>query len=202
MLNLFVVLQVSALDKGSGKSHKITITADKGRFSQDEIDRMVREAEENAETDAVQRRRVEAKNGLEAYLYGLRTSLQDSSSGEASLKSKLQANGDFDTLQGIVTSGLQWLEEHASDSEESINAKKAEIESQVAPILAKTQQPQHQSADNDTSSSSSADNASSQGATAEELWVLSLAFYLVHDSKLITADISSQFFPVINTLVQ
>jgi heat shock protein 5 len=43
------ILQVSAEDKGTGKSEKITITAEKGRLSQDEIERMVREAEEFAD---------------------------------------------------------------------------------------------------------------------------------------------------------
>merc|ERR1719310_2059077 len=45
------ILQVSAEDKGTGKSEKITITADKGRLSEDEIERMVQEAEEFAEED-------------------------------------------------------------------------------------------------------------------------------------------------------
>jgi len=43
------ILNVGAVDKGTGKSEKITITNDKGRLSQDDIDRMVQEAEEFAE---------------------------------------------------------------------------------------------------------------------------------------------------------
>jgi endoplasmic reticulum chaperone BiP len=42
---------VAAEDRGTGKSEKITITAEKGRLSQDEIERMVREAEEFADED-------------------------------------------------------------------------------------------------------------------------------------------------------
>ncbi len=45
------ILQVSAEDKGTGKAEKITITAEKGRLSAEEIERMVREAEENADED-------------------------------------------------------------------------------------------------------------------------------------------------------
>ncbi|KAG9154999.1 hypothetical protein Leryth_012180 [Lithospermum erythrorhizon] len=45
------ILNVKAEDKGTGKSEKITITNDKGRLSQEEIERMVREAEEFAEED-------------------------------------------------------------------------------------------------------------------------------------------------------
>merc|ERR1719424_1602967 len=45
------ILQVSAEDKGTGKAEKITITAEKGRLSEEDIERMVREAEEFAEDD-------------------------------------------------------------------------------------------------------------------------------------------------------
>merc|ERR1712188_132414 len=57
------ILNVGAEDKGTGKSEKITITADKGRLSQEEIDRMVREAEEFAEEDKLVQQRIVAKNG-------------------------------------------------------------------------------------------------------------------------------------------
>jgi len=66
------ILQVSAADKGTGKLEKITITADKGRLSQEEIERMVREAEEFAEEDKKTQGRITARNGLESYLYNLK----------------------------------------------------------------------------------------------------------------------------------
>merc|ERR1719223_288593 len=65
------ILVISAQDKASGKSEKITITSDKGRLGEEEIERMVREAEENAETDKLLKESVEAKNQLESYLYNL-----------------------------------------------------------------------------------------------------------------------------------
>merc|ERR1711871_1385390 len=68
------ILQVSAEDKASGKSQKITITSDKGRLSEEEIERMIQEAEENADADKAMKEQVDAKNQLEAYLYSLRTS--------------------------------------------------------------------------------------------------------------------------------
>merc|ERR1711871_439218 len=58
------ILQVSAADKGTGKSEKITITADKGRLSEEEIERMVREAEEFAEEDKKTKERIDSRNGL------------------------------------------------------------------------------------------------------------------------------------------
>merc|ERR1719253_229311 len=57
------ILQVSASDKGTGKSEKITITNDKGRLSQEEIERMVQEAEEFAEEDAALKKKIDARNG-------------------------------------------------------------------------------------------------------------------------------------------
>ncbi|CAN0408676.1 unnamed protein product, partial [Ectocarpus sp. 12 AP-2014] len=59
------ILQVSATDKGTGKAEKITITADKGRLSEEEIERMVREAEEYAEEDKAVKDRIDARNSLE-----------------------------------------------------------------------------------------------------------------------------------------
>jgi heat shock protein 5 len=52
----------------SGKSESITITNEKGRLSQEEIDRMVREAEEFASEDEAQRKRIEALNGLQNFV--------------------------------------------------------------------------------------------------------------------------------------
>merc|ERR1711975_148113 len=71
------ILQVSAEDKGTGKSEKITITAEKGRLSEEEIERMVREAEEFADEDKAMAERVNARNSLEGYAYQVKNSLND-----------------------------------------------------------------------------------------------------------------------------
>merc|ERR1711988_775581 len=71
------ILQVSAEDKGTGKAEKITITAEKGRLSEDEIERMVQEAEQYAEEDKKVKERIDARNGLESYLYNLKNTLED-----------------------------------------------------------------------------------------------------------------------------
>merc|ERR1719174_3474469 len=65
------ILTVSAKDSGTGKEEQITITAEKGRLSEDEIERMVREAEEFAKGDKQLRENVEARNQFEAYAYQL-----------------------------------------------------------------------------------------------------------------------------------
>lgn len=61
----------------AGKTHKITITNDKGRLSKDEIERMVKDSEKFAAEDEAARKKVEAKNSVENYAYTVRTSLND-----------------------------------------------------------------------------------------------------------------------------
>merc|ERR1739844_134963 len=71
------ILSISASDQASGASKSITITSEKGRLSEEEIERMVREAEEFAEQDKKVKERIDAKNGLESYLYNLKNQLED-----------------------------------------------------------------------------------------------------------------------------
>ena len=61
------ILNVSAVEKGTGKSNKITITNDKGRLSKEDIDKMVAEAEKFKAEDEQEAQRVQAKNQLESY---------------------------------------------------------------------------------------------------------------------------------------
>merc|ERR1719355_570940 len=71
------ILNVSAQDNSTGKSNQITITNEKGRLSQSEIDRMVAEAEKYKAEDEAAKVKIEAKNGLENYCFSLRNTLQD-----------------------------------------------------------------------------------------------------------------------------
>lgn len=60
------ILKVSANDKGTGKGQSITITNDQRRLSADDIDRMVREAEEFADEDAAIKKKIESQNALQS----------------------------------------------------------------------------------------------------------------------------------------
>merc|ERR1719299_116061 len=71
------ILNVSAVEKGSGKVEKITITNDKGRLSNEEIERMVNDAEKFKDEDDKQKDRISAKNGLESYIFNLKSSLDN-----------------------------------------------------------------------------------------------------------------------------
>lgn len=71
------IMNVNAADKGTGKSNKITITNNKGRLSKEDIEKLVKEAEEFKAEDETMRKKIDAKNGLENYTYSVRNSLKD-----------------------------------------------------------------------------------------------------------------------------
>ena len=125
------ILQVSAQDKATAKLEKITITADKGRLSQEEIERMIREAEEFAEEDKKTQGRVTAKNGLEGYLYNLKTSLNDEK-----IADKVEPS-EKNELISQIDEALDWLEENSDADAEAFNDKQKEVEKVASPIMKK-----------------------------------------------------------------
>lgn len=69
------ILNVSAKDKGTGKEQKITIQANSG-LSEDEIQKMIKEAEANAESDKKQRELIDARNNADAQVHSMRENLE------------------------------------------------------------------------------------------------------------------------------
>merc|ERR1712176_500259 len=125
------ILQVGAEDKGTGKAEKITIQAEKGRLSEEDIERMVREADEYAEEDKKVKDRIDAKNGLESYLYNLKNTLEDDEKGVAE---KISAE-DEKELQDIIDEALDWLDENPEADKEDYDAKQKEVEQVANPIM-------------------------------------------------------------------
>jgi len=125
------ILQVSAADKGTGKAEKITITADKGRLSEEEIERMVREAEEFAEEDKLVQGRITARNGLESYLYNLKNTLEDEEKG---ISDKIE-EAEKTELISLIDESLDWLEENAEAEEADYKEKQKEVEQVANPIM-------------------------------------------------------------------
>jgi len=130
------ILQVSAADKGTGKAEKITITADKGRLSEEEIERMVREAEEFAEEDKKVQGRINSRNGLESYLYNLKNTLDDEEKG---ISEKIEA-AEKTELVSLIDETLDWLEENPEAEAEEYSAKQKEVEQVANPIMRKVYQ--------------------------------------------------------------
>lgn len=122
------ILQVSAEDKGTGKSEKITITAEKGRLSQEEIDRMVAEAEEYADEDKKVKDRIDGRNGLEGYLYNLKNTVEDKMADKI-------GEDDKETVMKAVQEALDWLEDSAEAEKEDYESKQKEVEKIANPIM-------------------------------------------------------------------
>ncbi|KAK9779297.1 putative Heat shock protein [Seiridium cardinale] len=125
------IMNVSAVEKGTGKSNKIVITNDKGRLSKEEIERMLSEAEKYKEEDEAEGRRVSAKNGLESYAYSLRNTLADSKVDE-----KLEA-GDKETLKAEIDKCVAWLDESQQATREEYEERQKELEGIANPIMMK-----------------------------------------------------------------
>uniref|UniRef100_A0A093VL07 Endoplasmic reticulum chaperone BiP n=1 Tax=Talaromyces marneffei PM1 TaxID=1077442 RepID=A0A093VL07_TALMA len=127
------ILKVSAADKGTGKAESITITNDKGRLTQEEIDRMVAEAEQFAEEDKAARGKIEARNALENYAFSLKNQVHD----EEGLGGKLDED-DKETILEAVKEATDWLDEHgASATMEDFEEQRQKLSSVAYPITSK-----------------------------------------------------------------
>lgn len=125
------ILNVSALEKGTGKVQKITITNDKGRLSKEDIERMVSEAEKFKEEDEKEASRIQSKNTLESYAYSLKSSIND---GE--MKDKIDA-ADKETLTKAIDETISWLDNSNAASKEEYDDRHKELESVANPIMTK-----------------------------------------------------------------
>jgi heat shock protein 5 len=117
----------------SGKSESITITNEKGRLSKDEIDRMIREAEDFAAEDETARKRIEALNSLSSFVYGLKTQIGD----QEGLGGKI-SDEDRKTLLALTKETTEWIDaEGQTASVETLEEKLAEVQTVVNPITSK-----------------------------------------------------------------
>ncbi|KAJ1916238.1 Hsp70 chaperone [Mycoemilia scoparia] len=125
------ILNVSAADKSTGKTNKITITNDKGRLSKEDIERMVSDAEKYKKEDEEVAERISAKNGVESYAYSLRNTLQDEK-----VSAKIDA-ADKEKLDKAITDTVEWLDQSHEASKEEYESKKKELEEVANPIMMK-----------------------------------------------------------------
>eukprot|EP00967_Tisochrysis_lutea_P050990 scaffold62829_cov28-Tisochrysis_lutea.AAC.4 len=127
------ILNVGAEDKGTGQSEKITITNDKGRLSQEEIERMVSEAEEFAEEDKKVREKIEARNQLENYVYSMKNTLSDSEKGVAD---KI-GDEDKEAVEKAIEDANEWLDDNQDAEKEDFEEKLKEVQDICSPIISK-----------------------------------------------------------------
>ena len=128
------ILNVTAVEKSTGKNNKIVITNDKGRLSKDDIDRLVKEAEKFKDEDNKVKDRIEAKNSLEQYGYQVRQTIKDEK-----LKDKFSED-EKKQIETKVDEVLKWVNDNPAASKEEYDAKQKEIETIFNPIMQKIYQ--------------------------------------------------------------
>ena len=128
------ILNVTAVEKSTGKNNKIVITNDKGRLSKDDIDRLVKEAEKFKDEDNKVKERIEAKNGLEQYCYQIKQTVK-----EEKLKDKFSED-EKKQIETKVDEILKWVNDNPAASKEEYDAKQKEIEAIFNPIMQKIYQ--------------------------------------------------------------
>ncbi|XP_029049334.1 heat shock 70 kDa protein cognate 4-like [Osmia bicornis bicornis] len=128
------ILNVSAVEKSTGKENKITITNDKGRLSKEDIERMVNEAEQYRNEDEQQRERIIAKNALESYCFNMKSTMEDEK-----IKDKIDPS-DKEKVLNKCNEVISWLDRNQLAEKEEFVDKQKELESVCSPIVAKLYQ--------------------------------------------------------------
>lgn len=135
------ILQVSALEKGTGKSEKIVITNDKGRLTQEEIERMVKEAEEFAEEDKNAKEKIDARNQLDNYLFSMKNTIED----PEKLADKLDEE-EKTTIKTALEETENWLKSNQDATKEEYEEQQKQLEEVCNPIISKAYKDQPHSA--------------------------------------------------------
>ena len=126
------ILNVSAVDKSTGKSNKITITNDKGRLSKDEIDRMVNDAEKYKAEDERQREKIASRNKLESYVFSVKQAVNEAGD-------KLSDN-DKEKASKECEQTIRWLDNNTLADKDEYEHKLEELQNVCSPLMMKLHQ--------------------------------------------------------------
>ena len=146
------ILNVSAKDKSTGNTNKITISNDRETLSKEEVDRMVKEAEKYKEEDNKQRERINARNKLENYIFGVKQAVEGAGD-KINNTEKEKINKDCDET-------LKWLDNNSLADKEEYDHKLEELQKSCGPVMMKMH-----GADNQQTSS----GGTGRGPTVEEV---------------------------------
>jgi L1 cell adhesion molecule like protein len=125
------ILNVTAIEKSTGKENKITITNDKGRLSKEDIERMVNDAEKYKADDEKQKDRIAAKNSLESYCFNLKSTVEDEK-----VKDKIPEE-DRKTVNEKCEEVIKWLDGNQLAEKDEFEEKQKELEKICNPIITK-----------------------------------------------------------------
>ena len=127
------ILKVSAIEKATGKTEKIVITNDSGRLSKEEIEKMIREADQFAEQDKKTKERIDSKNSLENYIYSMKNTVEDKEKG---VGDKLSTE-EKETIQSSIKEHQEWLNSNPEAEKEDYETHLKDLQKTCDPIVAK-----------------------------------------------------------------
>ena len=159
-----VFLNVTAADKSTNKSKNITITNNRGRFTDEQIERMVAEAKEFEEADNKRKAAVDAKNELENYVHSVKQASTEQT--QVSLIDEESRS----KLDSLISDLSKFVDEHPNEDQGTYEAKRKELEDVWNPIAVKLYA-QKTEADNEGAQAQSGDQSGDQprGPTVEEV---------------------------------
>ncbi len=128
------ILVVSACDKATKNVRKIVISNDTGRLSKEQIQRMVREAEQFADADARVREALDARHELEGYIYAIRKALADARDSLSAAKRK--------ELEAELDAASTWLERNESAPRAEVLGKQQDLEALLRPVFGDAVRPE------------------------------------------------------------
>jgi L1 cell adhesion molecule like protein len=126
------IVIITAVEKSTSKKNNITITSNKGRLSKEQIEKMVKDAEEHATEDKENRERVEERNSLESYLFNAKNTLEN--------KDIKLSDDDKETIRSTVDECIEWLDKNNLASTEEFKHKYEEANKTISPLFAKMYQ--------------------------------------------------------------
>jgi L1 cell adhesion molecule like protein len=130
------ILNVSAIEKGSGKTNKITITNDSSRLTKEQIQKMTEDAEKFKQEDNELRERLEMRNSLENMIYSTKTTYSDKIKElkEDNIFEKEKYNKNIESLNVLS----DWLESNREATKEELKSKTDEVQSIASELYSKT----------------------------------------------------------------
>ena len=156
------IMNIEACEKGTGKKESITITNDKGRLSAEDIENMVKEAEEFAKEDLEVKEKIEAKNQLEGLLYQTKATIE-----KEEIKSKLDES-EIEKVESLLKEVDEWLLSEDPSKSEYEN-KLNELNGELQPIMMKAMSQGSEGFPANEAVPPSATGASEKGPTIDEV---------------------------------
>jgi len=129
------ILTVSAVDKASGKKENLVIQNDSGRLSQEEIERMIQEAETLQEQDKIVKEKIDARNSFDSYIYSMRNTIED----PEKLGNKLNSS-DKEKIKDAISEAQSWLDGHSDADKEDFEEQHKKLETVCNPIISQVYQ--------------------------------------------------------------